>query len=41
VPSTRANDKNKVIPTSTYWGTAWAVIGLLETQMPPARVSEK
>ena len=32
VPSTRAKDKNKVIPTSTYWGTAWAVIGLLEPQ---------
>ncbi len=31
VPSTRARDKNKVIATSTYWGTAWATIGLLET----------
>lgn len=31
VPSTRARDKNKVNKTATYWGTAWAVIGLLET----------
>ncbi|MDZ4402247.1 prenyltransferase/squalene oxidase repeat-containing protein [Prosthecobacter sp.] len=31
VPSTRAKDKNKVIATSTYWGTSWATIGLLET----------
>jgi squalene-hopene/tetraprenyl-beta-curcumene cyclase len=30
VPSTRARDKNKVNKTATYWGTAWAVIGLLE-----------
>ena len=37
VPSTRASDKNKVIPTSTYWGTAWAVIGLLESQGHEAR----
>lgn len=33
VPSTRARDKNKINNTATYWGTAWAVIGLLE---PPA-----
>ncbi len=31
VPSTRARDNNKVNKTATYWGTAWAVIGLLET----------
>ena len=31
VPSTRARDKNKVNKTATYWGTAWAVVGLLET----------
>jgi hypothetical protein len=31
VPSTRARDHNKVNKTATYWGTAWAVIGLLET----------
>lgn len=30
VPSTRARDKNKIAATSSYWGTAWAVIGLLE-----------
>lgn len=36
VPSTRAKDKNKVIATSTYWGTAWAMIGLLESQTRPA-----
>lgn len=30
VPSTRGRDKNKPIPTSIYWGTAWAVVGLLE-----------
>lgn len=30
VPSTRGRDKNKPIPTSTYWGTTWAVVGMLE-----------
>lgn len=30
VPSTRSRDKNKPIPTSIYWGTAWAVVSLLE-----------
>lgn len=30
VPSTRARDENKVNKTATYWGTAWAVIALLE-----------
>lgn len=30
VPSTRKQDKNKINKTATYWGTAWAVIGLLE-----------
>ena len=34
VPSTRARDKNKINPTATYWGTAWAVIGLLEAGVP-------
>jgi squalene-hopene/tetraprenyl-beta-curcumene cyclase len=38
VPSTRARDKNKVNATASYWGTAWAVIGLLESQMPPTSV---
>lgn len=33
VPSTRARDKNKTNKTATYWGTAWAVIGLLETRI--------
>lgn len=28
VPSTRAKDGGKVRPTSTDWGTAWAVIGM-------------
>jgi squalene cyclase len=37
VPSTRARDKNKVIPTATYWGTAWATIALLELSQAPAR----
>lgn len=30
VPSTRSRDKNKPILTSIYWGTAWAVVSLLE-----------
>ena len=30
VPSTRGRDHNKAIPTSNYWGTAWAMIGMLE-----------
>ena len=38
VPSTRAQDKNKVRATSTYWGTAWAVIGMLEF-FPEARTA--
>jgi squalene-hopene/tetraprenyl-beta-curcumene cyclase len=29
-PSTRAKDQRKVRETTTYWGTAWAVTGLLE-----------
>lgn len=37
VPSTRARDKNKINKTATYWGTAWAVIGLLE---PAAKSAE-
>lgn len=31
VPSTRAKDNKKVRETSTYWGTAWAALGILET----------
>jgi squalene-hopene/tetraprenyl-beta-curcumene cyclase len=41
VPSTRAKDKSKAIPTSIYWGTAWAVIGLLESQRPAADATAK
>jgi squalene-hopene/tetraprenyl-beta-curcumene cyclase len=41
VPSTRASDKNDVIPTSRFWGTAWAVIGLLEPPARSARVTAK
>ena len=40
VPSTRAKDKDKVIATSRYWGTAWAVVGLLESQRPTTRVTQ-
>lgn len=29
VPSTRQRDLGKINETATYWGTAWAVIGLL------------
>ena len=32
VPSTKAKKQAKITPTATYWGTAWAVIGLLEDQ---------
>lgn len=35
VESTRANDKGAVKPTSVYWGTTWAVIGLTQV-LPPA-----
>lgn len=35
VPSTRGRDKNKPIPTSIFWGTAWAVVGLLEWDAAP------
>jgi len=31
VPSTRAKDNKKVRDTSSYWGTAWAALGILET----------
>jgi hypothetical protein len=40
VPSTRAKDKNKVIPTASYWGTAWAVIGLLEPGLAAGKETE-
>lgn len=31
VPGTKRNKKGKPAETSNYWGTCWAVIGLLET----------
>ncbi len=31
VRSTKAKNQKKVTPTAIYWGTAWAVIGLLES----------
>jgi squalene-hopene/tetraprenyl-beta-curcumene cyclase len=41
VPSTRASDKNDVIPTSRFWGTSWAVVGLLEPSARSLRVTTK
>ncbi len=41
VPSTRARDKNKVNKTATYWGTTWAVIGLLETPRKNAAMASE
>lgn len=32
VPGTKANAKGKPTPTANYWGTAWAVIGLLSAE---------
>ncbi len=32
VRSTKAKHQKQVTPTAIYWGTAWAVIGLLEAQ---------
>ncbi|MDB4621780.1 hypothetical protein OAG82_02865 [Rubripirellula sp.] len=32
VPGTKKTARNKPTPTSNYWGTAWAVIGLLESE---------
>ena len=29
VPGTKQNSRNRSVPTSNYWGTAWAVVGLL------------
>jgi hypothetical protein len=31
VPGTKAAKKDRIEETATYWGTAWAVLGLLET----------
>ena len=30
VPGTKKSTQKKATPTASYWGTAWAVIGLLE-----------
>lgn len=40
VPSTRAKDNKRVRETSTYWGTAWAAVGLLET-LPAAQAAAR
>ena len=32
VPGTKKTTRNQPTPTSNYWGTAWAVIGLLESE---------
>ena len=32
VPGTKKTTRNTPTPTSNYWGTAWAVIGLLESE---------
>jgi hypothetical protein len=32
VPGTKKTTRDKPTPTSNYWGTAWAVIGLLESE---------
>ena len=32
VPGTKKTTRNEPTPTSNYWGSAWAVIGLLESQ---------
>ena len=32
VPGTKTSAKGNSTPTSTYWGTAWAVVGLLSTR---------
>ena len=38
VKGTKANRKDKIEETATYWGTAWAVIALLQTQ--PIKIVE-
>ena len=40
VPSTRAQDNRKIRETSTYWGTAWAAQGILETLPHAASTGE-
>lgn len=41
VPSTRAQDNKRIRETSTYWGTAWAALGILETLPPGGATLEK
>ena len=36
VPSTRKQDNKRIRETSSYWGTAWATLGILETLPPGA-----
>jgi hypothetical protein len=36
VKGTKKNKRRQIEPTATYWGTCWAVIGLLETLEAPA-----
>ncbi len=40
VPSTRAQDNKRIRETSRFWGTAWAVQGIMET-MPPDKVARE
>lgn len=35
VRSTKASEQEEELPTSVFWGSAWAVIGILETLPPP------
>ena len=37
VPSTLARKHGEAIPTSNFWGTAWAVIGLAHSAPAQAR----
>lgn len=36
---TKSNAKGKVVETATYWSSAWAVLGLLETLPPQSSVA--
>lgn len=40
VPGTKKASKNRPTPTSNYWGTAWAVIGLLTEPIEFETISE-
>lgn len=37
VRGTKKDKRGRVEPTATYWGTCWAVLGLLETLPAPAK----